>query len=378
MEDYGEGTNSGDRNRTMSIKLTYASPEQDADLLYWSGIFTCDPFLAFEVEGQRYAISNVLEIDEMRHNSKFDEVFLPRDLVDQENPRTIDLIQHILERFSQRDLILPKNFPAHLVLKLQEQGINFSVVKDEFLPERSIKSSAEMIQVRKACAVIADAFWRVRSILAEAEIRDKFLYYDGGLLTSERIRMEIAYICFEGGAIARETIIACGRDAAFPHNRGRGPLKANEFIVVDIFPRLIESGYYGDMTRTLLRGQPSKAQIKMYDAVKIVQNQAVSQIRAGKNAKEIHEDNMKTFTKLGYPSTDATGFFHNTGHGVGLALHENPSIGERDHYLQNGEVITVEPGLYYPEIGGVRIEDVVAVAENGVELLSNFSYEWVV
>ncbi|MDR1906882.1 MAG: Xaa-Pro peptidase family protein [Puniceicoccales bacterium] len=362
----------------MSIKLIYASPEQDANLLYWSGLFTCDPFLAFEVEGQRHTISNTLEVDEMRRNSKFDEVFLPRDLVGEENPKIIDLIRHILEKFPQHELVLPENFPAYLVLKLQERGIPFSVLEDEFLPERSIKSSAEVIQIKKACGIISDAFDRVRSILGEAEIRNGALYYGGEALTSEFIRTEIGRVCFGGGAIARETIIACGKDAAFPHNRGTGLLRANEFIVVDIFPRLIESGYYGDMTRTFLKGQPSEVQVKMYDAVKAVQSQAISQIRVGKNAKEIHENNVEAFTKLGYSSTDSVGFFHGTGHGVGLALHENPSIGKREHILQKGEVVTVEPGLYYPEIGGVRIEDVVIVAENGAELLSNFSYEWVV
>jgi Xaa-Pro aminopeptidase len=362
----------------MSIKLIYASPERDADLLHWSGVFTCDPFLAFEVEGRHHAISDGLEIDEMRRNSKFDEILLPEDLTDQEHPKIIDLIQCICEKFPHHDLSLPRNFPAYLILKLQQLGLKFSVVEDAFLPERSIKSPVEIEQIRKACAVIADAFTRVRSILEKAEIRDELLYYEDKAVTSESMRTEIAKVCFGRDAIAKETIVACGKDAAFPHNRGAGPLRANEFIVVDIFPRLIESGYYGDMTRTFFKGQPSATQIKMYDAVKIVQSQAISQIHVGKNAKEIHKNNVKTFAELGYSSTDSAGFFHGTGHGVGLELHENPSIGERDHHLRNGEVVTVEPGLYYPEIGGVRIEDVIVVTENGAQLLSNFSYEWVV
>ncbi|MDR0740135.1 MAG: Xaa-Pro peptidase family protein [Puniceicoccales bacterium] len=362
----------------MSIKLIYASPETDADLLHWGGVFTCDPFLAFAVEGQRYAVSNSLEIDEMRRNSKFDKIFLPQDLTDQENPEIIDLIRCVCEKFPENDLVLPKNFPAYLILKLQQLGIKFSVIEDDFLPERSIKSPKEIDRIRKACAANSDAFARVRSILEKAEIRDQLLYYEGEVVTSESMRTEIARVCFERGTIAKETIVACGKDAAFPHNRGEGPLKANEFIVVDIFPRLVESGYYGDMTRTFFKGQPSETQIKIYNAVKTVQNRAISEIHGGKNAKEIHEDNVKMFTELGYSSTDSTGFFHGTGHGVGLELHENPSIGKRDHHLQIGEVVTVEPGLYYPEIGGVRIEDVVAVTENGAELLSNFSYEWVV
>ncbi|MDR2371542.1 MAG: Xaa-Pro peptidase family protein [Puniceicoccales bacterium] len=365
----------------MSIKLIYASPETDADLLHWGGVFTCDPFLAFAVEGQRYAVSNGLEIDEMRRNSKFDKILLPEDLTDQEdqeNPEIIDLIRCVYEKFPGNDLVLPKNFPAYLILKLQQLGIEFSVIEDDFLSERSIKSPEEIDQIRKACAAISNAFARVRSILGKAEIRNQLLYYEGEAVTSERVRMEIARVCFEQDTIAKETIVACGKDAAFPHNRGEGPLKANEFIVVDIFPRLIESGYYGDMTRTFFKGQPSETQIKMYDVVKMVQSRAISEIHEGKNAKEIHEDNVKMFTKLGYPSTDSTGFFHSTGHGIGLELHENPSIGRRDHHLQIGEVVTVEPGLYYPEIGGVRIEDVVVVTKNGAELLSKFSYEWVV
>jgi Xaa-Pro aminopeptidase len=115
----------------------------------------------------------------------------------------------------------------------------------------------------------------------------------------------------------------------------------------------------------------------MYDAVAMVQSRSIGEIRVGENVQKIHKNNIKMFAELGYISTDSTGFFHGTGHGVGLDLHEPPFIGEREHMLQKGEVVTVEPGLYYPDVGGVRIEDVVAVGENGAEFLSNFSYDWV-
>jgi Xaa-Pro aminopeptidase len=192
------------------------------------------------------------------------------------------------------------------------------------------------------------------------------------------VRSEIAGVCFSGGAVAKETIVSGGEQAAFPHNRGTGALRPNEFIVVDIFPRLLDSGSYVDMTRTFLRGLPSKEQVKIYDAVRAVQARAIEAIRAGKNGKEIHENNVKMFADMGYTSTDSTGFFHSTGHGVGLDLHESPSIGSRDYPLKTGEIVTVEPGLYYPKMGGVRIEDVVVVRENAAELLSNFSYDWVI
>jgi Xaa-Pro aminopeptidase len=362
----------------MSIRLIYASPERDADLFYWSRVSTCDRFLAFKVEGQCYAISNPLDIDEMRRNSKFDEVLLPGNLTKKKNPSTIDLIQCICEKFPGHHLELPRNFPAYLLLKLQERQLAFTVNTEEFLPERSIKSPSEISQIRQACAAISSAFAHICSLLGEAEIMGENLHYRGEVLTSELIRSEIVKICFSAGAIAKETIVVCGKDAAYPHNRGSGPLRANEFIIVDIFPRLLESGYYGDMTRTFLKGTPSEKQVKMYDAVRKVQMQAIGAIRSGKNAREIHENNVKMFAEMGYISTDSSGFFHSTGHGVGLDLHEGPLIGNGDHILQTGAIVTVEPGLYYPEVGGVRIEDVVVVREDGAELLSNFSYDWVI
>jgi Xaa-Pro aminopeptidase len=356
----------------------YASPEHDADLLYWSRIAVCDRFLAFEVEGRRYAISNYLEKEVMEQHSGFDEVLLPNDLTQHENPSLIDLIKIICEKFPTHDLRLPKNFPAHLILKLQERNIPFTLQEGEFLPERAIKLPAEVEQIKKACTIIIKAFEHIRSILSRAKVVDKILYDHGEILTSERLRSEIGKVCFEGGAIAKETIVACGKDAACPHHRGIGMLHANEFIVVDIFPRLIESGYHGDMTRTFLKGEPSEDKLKMYNAVKKVQSQAIEEICAGKNAKEIHAKNIEMFTNMGYISNDSSGFFHGTGHGVGLDLHESPSINTHDHILQVGEVVTVEPGLYYPHIGGVRIEDVILVHEERAELLSNFSYDWVV
>jgi Xaa-Pro aminopeptidase len=361
----------------MSIRLIYASPEQDADLLYWSRIFSFDRFLAFEVDGRRYAISNGLDIDEMRRNSAFDVVLLPEDLGGKENLAVADLIRCIGEKFPHHSLELPQNFPAHLLLKLQEQRLPFALAEGAFLPERSRKSPAEVSQIRRACAAISLAFERVHCLLREAEIVQGILQYNNEILTSEWVRSEIVKACFSGGAVARETIVVCGEAAAYPHNRGSGALRANEFIVVDIFPRLLESGYYGDMTRTFLKGTPSKEQVKMYDAVRRVQVRAIGEIRAGKNGREIHENNVKMFAEMGYVTADSTGFFHSTGHGVGLDLHENPFIGNRDHILQTGEIVTVEPGLYYPEMGGVRIEDVALVGEGGAELLSNFSYNWI-
>ncbi|UPA28502.1 MAG: aminopeptidase P family protein [Verrucomicrobiota bacterium] len=361
----------------MAIRLIYATPATNANLLYWGHFFTTDAFLAFEVEGQRYAVANELEFAAMREQSAFDGVLLPKDLVPEGEPKLINLIAAISERYPDETLLLPKNFPAALLLKIQKEELPYAIAEDEFLPERTTKTAEECDQIREACRVTALAFERAKMMLSLAEVTNDDLWLDGEYLTSERVRHEIENVCFQNGALAQETIVACGRSAACPHFRGSGRIRANEFVVIDIFPRLRESGYYGDMTRTFLKGQPTETQKAVYDAVQMVHDRTIEALKVGVKAASIHEKNIALFENLGYETTDNMGFFHATGHGVGLELHEAPGIGKQNVELKEGMVVTVEPGLYYPDIGGVRIEDVVVIRESSAELLSNFPYDWI-
>jgi Xaa-Pro aminopeptidase len=132
--------------------------------------------------------------------------------------------------------------------------------------------------------------------------------------------------------------------------------------------------YFADMTRTVIYGEPSKKLKEMYEAVRAAQEKAFEMIKPGISAANVHNEVCKTFEKLGYDTYkrgSKVGFIHSTGHGVGLDVHELPGIGETEVLLETGNVITVEPGLYYPEIGGIRLEDLVLVTENGSENLTS-------
>jgi len=173
---------------------------------------------------------------------------------------------------------------------------------------------------------------------------------------------------------ARDTIVAGGRQAADPHDRGSGPLRAGETIVLDIFPQHKRHGYWGDITRTVVKGRARPELHRMYEAVRTAQAAALREVRAGARADHIHEGVQQRFKAAGFV-TDMrdglpVGFFHGTGHGVGLDIHEAPSLSTVPVRLRAGHVVTVEPGLYYPELGGVRLEDTVAVTGTGCRILA--------
>ena len=169
-----------------------------------------------------------------------------------------------------------------------------------------------------------------------------------------------------------DRLVAAG--AARPRPSGRGPLRANQWIVADIFPRDLRTGYWGDMTRTFMRGRPSPALRRLYDTVLDAQALGLSLVKPGAIGAEVHRAVADFFKKCGYETgTDASGrafgFFHGLGHGVGLGIHEEPRLSLRGGALEPGMVVTVEPGLYYPDLGGVRIEDTVVVTETGCRVL---------
>jgi Xaa-Pro aminopeptidase len=202
----------------------------------------------------------------------------------------------------------------------------------------------------------------------------KRLRWNGKTLTSEMLRAEIDSTILRAGGIPAGTIVAGGDQACDPHERGYGPLYADSLIILDVFPRDAKTGYFGDMTRTVLRGWASEAQRKLWETVKAGQALALKRIKAGVDGMTIHKAIQEFFTKHGFPTRvrrgRRVGFFHGTGHGLGLEIHEHPRL--QKVVLKDRQVLTVEPGLYYPGLGGVRIEDVVLVIKTGCRILSRF------
>jgi len=181
----------------------------------------------------------------------------------------------------------------------------------------------------------------------------------------------------DAGWIGKGTIVAGGDQAVDPHNRGSGPLLAHRPIILDVFPRSTRTFYHADMTRTVVRGRIDPRVREMYATVNDGCEIAFSRLRDGAKGDEIHKAIQDLFVERGFRTGPrdgkVEGFFHGTGHGVGLEVHERPRIGALAPYVMRaGHVVTVEPGLYYPGIGGVRIEDLVVVRKDGCENLNGY------
>ena len=279
-------------------------------------------------------------------------------------------------------IVVSGNFPALQLEKLRASGLDVAVSEKPMFPERDIKSKYELKEISKANNIASSGYERIENILRESKISGRKLMWRGNILTSEILRYEIEKIALSKGADALYTIVAGGNQACNPHEVGHGAIFANSLIVVDIFPRLRSSGYFGDMTRTFLKGEPNSAQERLVSAVLKAQKLALSKVREGVDGAKIHNEVDDFFVDCGYftefKKGEWGGFFHSTGHGLGLDIHEKVSISPRSCILKSGNVVTVEPGLYYRGIGGCRIEDTVVVEKNGARKLSKFHYNWVI
>jgi Xaa-Pro aminopeptidase len=287
---------------------------------------------------------------------------------------------------SNSPVVVPADFGVVYADELRARRITLTPDGKLFDSLRRAKSEEEVSNIEKtqdaveaACALAAD-------ILEESEVReDKVLDWRGETLTSELLRAEIDVELLRRGCAANGTIVAGGPQAADPHERGHGPLKAGESIIVDIFPVDLSTRYHSDMTRTFVKGEPNEGLQEMYDAVLESQKTALSMIRAGVNGRDIHRKVAEVLHEAGYktnvhdqeegkPLTE--GFFHGTGHGVGLEVHEAPRVSLANEELIPGDVISVEPGVYDPNVGGVRIEDLVVVTKEGCRNLTTFPKEF--
>ena len=205
------------------------------------------------------------------------------------------------------------------------------------------------------------------------------LRWKGEVLTSERVRHLIGAQLLEDGLLGQHTIVACGEAACDPHNQGSGPLRAGQTIILDVFPRDEQSRYFADITRTVVKGPAPRRCGRCIAPWRMGQACAFRLIRDGAEGDAIHREVHATMERHGFQTGEVNGrmqgFFHGTGHGLGLEVHELPRISKVPTTLRTGNVVTVEPGLYYPGIGGVRLEDVVVVTESGCVNLTAYPKE---
>lgn len=357
-------------------------------MLYFGRVEVPDAFVALSAKGKKYAVVSALEFGRVKKASDFD-VVLPlenylkkaKEVWPQRRPGAAETIFLLSKELGVPSLVVPDDFPAGVYVKLFELGLNLETANGPLFPQRERKRPDEVEALRAGNRCSAAGIAAAERVLAASRIKGNKLLYKGEVLTSERLKFAIEVACLETGGVSSNTIAAGGDQACDPHGRGTGPLRPNELIIVDVFPRLNGSGYYGDMTRTFLRGRASDAQRKLVETVRAAQLVALKSIKSTVSGSSVHRKVVELFESRGFETkatpSGSVGFFHGTGHGVGLAIHEAPRIsGSIDFTLRKDSVVTVEPGLYYPGLGGCRIEDVVQVTDGPPKLLSKFHYNW--
>ncbi len=346
-----------------------------------------DAFISFRKGRKWIAVLNQLEYGRALRESSFDEVLPLEEWIGIAKKETKGgkvgiprVIAALAKAYSIEGFKIASDFPAGVAFSLMDLGLELETMEGSLFPERELKTEEEIAFIKQGNRCSVAGIRAAENALKASAIKGGKLYLDGKLLSSERLREVIEIACLRAGSISMDTIAAGGDQACDPHCGGNGPLRANELIIVDVFPRVAKTGYFGDMTRTFLKGKASEEQKRLVATVGKVQKRAIAGVRAGVNGKAIHGGVVESFIKAGYETkrdaTGAVGFIHGTGHGLGLDVHELPRVSVSSSVLRENAVITIEPGLYYPGIGGCRIEDVVAVRKDGCEKLSSYHYKW--
>ncbi len=363
-------------------QVIYANTH-DSDMFYKVKMNIPDKFFYFNINGDEYIFLDHREYGVFKKQNKDSDInlVLLNPLIEEANKLSINgnetekLAYFLFKKYNllDKEVNVSDNFPLSLADFLRKNGVNIKAI-NPLLPEREIKNNKEIIAIRNSIKNTEKAYDLIVNILQESIIKGEQIFFKNKILTSEFLKQEIEKLLLEKGMIFPEgMIVASGEQTAIPHDIGSGEIKPNVPIICDIFPMDRRTGYYADMTRTFVKGEPSKDFVNMYNAVQEAQAEAVKIVAPHKNSREIHQVVIDIFQKLNY-DVGNKGFIHGTGHSFGLDIHEAPYINKFfNKELKPGNIITIEPGLYYKGIGGVRIEDDILVTKDGYENLCTYT-----
>jgi Xaa-Pro aminopeptidase len=341
-----------------------------------------DPFLYLETNGTRAVTASALERPRLEGAGDYELVGLEElgwdELIASGRARwdiEFEVAARAVEKFGIREAEVPAEFPIELADRLRDRGVQVRANNEEFERRRRVKNEAELAGVRRAQKAADAAMARAVELLRK-----------GGELTSESVRNEMIAVCREFNAtLPADVIVASGAQGAIGHDSGSGPLREGESIIIDIWPIDDESGCYADMTRTFVIGEVPD-EIGQWHALTMEALEATrAAVRPGVNGRDIYAVACDVYERAGIPTQRTKkegevlrdGFFHGLGHGVGLDVHEAPNLGRSGDDLVVGDVITLEPGAYRQGFGGVRLEDLVLVTDDGCETLTDFQYDLV-
>ncbi|MEM3390711.1 MAG: Xaa-Pro peptidase family protein [Archaeoglobaceae archaeon] len=338
---------SGNANFFYATKFKSSSA-----MFYFVGVDGTELLLLPEMELQRALreskVKEIASYETLGYEEKLKELKSPKKAI-------AEILVEILKEGRAKKVLIPNEFPAFFAFTLKE---NFEVemIENPFLKVRAVKNSSEISEIKANCEKVVAVFSETLKLLTSHSLK------------CEEVRKFIELELWKADLIAEDTICVSGKLSADPHELGKGQIE--EHLLVDVFPKN-RNGYYADFTRTvILKDNPQLKE--MLIAVIEAQKKAISMLREGVNGREVHETVKDTLKNYGFETRKGEGFIHSTGHGIGLEVHEEPRIGDVDATLKSGMVVTIEPGLYYRNVGGVRVEDVVLIKKNGCEILTPF------
>jgi Xaa-Pro aminopeptidase len=350
-----------------------------------------DPFVYAESGGKRYAATVSYEKGRIEDLGLGIEVIAWETLGVDEllngGMRAHEVVREIsLRACSEIGLtsaLVPEFFPLGIGDHLRMSGIVLTPDPEHFDDRRRVKTDSELAGIKRAQRAAEAAMASVRDVLANARRRNGGLSIDGEVVTCELLKRHVDAAFVAHGASADESVVSHGPQTAVGHDMGSGPVAPDDVVLLDLFPVDKQSACYADMTRVFVVGEVPD-EIEQYQRlVKEALDLATAAIRPGVNGKDVHRLVCDFFHEHGYPTqlhkaegeVLEDGFYHGTGHGVGLAVHEAPNLGRIGDELVAGDVVTIEPGLYRHGFGGVRLEDLVLVTVDGHEVLTDFPYD---
>ena len=374
----------------MSSVLICADSTRSPEMRHEVPVAIPDAFLYAQQDGRRVAVVSSLEATRINEADPSIEVLTPDVLgFDDLLTQGVAIDEALLEIYVRacRELgiasaSVPATFPVELADRLRESGVEICPDRELFDRKRRSKTATEIAGLRRAQRACEAALDVARQMLRNATVNGT-LVLDGEPLTCERIKIEVERVFGEHGAVADEFIVAHGAQTAIGHESGHGAILPGESIVFDLFPRDRASGVYTDMTRTYVVGEPPAELAEWHRLCKEALDRVVAAVRPGVNGRALMKIAADLFEEHGHPTQFTkkpgevldSGFFHSLGHGVGLEVHERPWLSRVGDDLVPGDVIALEPGLYRPGLGGVRLEDIAIVTEDGIDVVTDYPYE---
>jgi Xaa-Pro aminopeptidase len=349
-----------------------------------------DPFLYVERNGDRHVVISPLEVERVQGHDGLEphpyEKFGWDELVAQGLPmEEVELETYVraCKELGVQDAVVPPTFPLEVADRLRENGIRVRADREFFGRRRRVKTPAEIDGISRAQRGAEAGMDAARDLFRRADVSGDAVNVDGEPLTSERVKAAIADAFREHGLLYDEFIVSHGGQTAVGHEMGYGEIRAGEPIVIDLWPRDPESGCYADMTRTYVVGDAPDELVEYHRLVQEALEKTLAACKPGVAGRDVYVVACEIFEAAGYPTglnkpqgeVLQEGFFHGLGHGVGLEVHEQPWLSRYPGELVEGDVITLEPGLYRQAFGGCRLEDLAVITADGADLLTDYPYD---